>query len=272
MQDEDVDDTPGNEKRRSDAEDAAAKMAGAGLAATAGFFVAGPVGSIVAAVLTDPAIRMTNLIIEEIRGVRYAAAATLVQQAADRLGVEPQDVVSSAFTDPERAAMLSESLEAAIRTMSAQKIAALAHALAAGLLRDEARVDDERLIIRALTDLEEPHIRALFRFTGVPPRAGLRRSRMTLWTGDDQFSNASAEALINTLERNGLIARDTSKHDAELRRYSAAKLNNSMRKANPKLSGRYLDETAPRPEVEWRTTSFGVDCAEYLLGTSEQGG
>jgi hypothetical protein len=141
----------------------AAEAVGAALGTVRGWAMGGPAGAVAGAAATPYAVEVARRAFGEAIALRYQTMASFLAQTADRLEIPTGDVVSVAATSVERRALLADGLEASARTVSERKVAALAKAVANGLGSDRAHVDAEAMIVRALADLEEPHIKVLLR-------------------------------------------------------------------------------------------------------------
>ena len=97
----------------------------------------------------------------EIGRWRRTSAAMVLDEASRRLDRTPDELIDSASRSPESAQLLAETMLAAPHTMNEQKIHALARALGNGLRDDDARPDEEQLLVAALAEVEAPHIKAL---------------------------------------------------------------------------------------------------------------
>ena len=92
---------------------------------------------------------------------RYRHAAETLMYAADASSEPIEELVEKAISDERRHELLARALGVAQDTSLRDKRRALGRALAAGIAGDDARIDDELLFIRAIADLDEPHIRLL---------------------------------------------------------------------------------------------------------------
>ncbi len=156
--------------------------AGAGLAALMGYTVGGALGAVTGAMLTEPAIRAAAHARDEIGQARRMSGAALVAIAAHEKQTDPDDLIAEALSTREGTQLLAEALDAAMHTLDERKVAALAKAVANGLFRDAARVDAERLVVRALAELEAPHIKLLGRLPAHSRgRPALREPRTARW-------------------------------------------------------------------------------------------
>lgn len=90
------------------------------------------------------------------------AADTLID-AADAAGVPLAEFMDRAVSDDRRHELFARSLRIAQDTALRDKRRALGRALAAGVMGDGARIDEELLFMRAGDDLDETHIRLLGR-------------------------------------------------------------------------------------------------------------
>lgn len=136
------------------------------------------------------------------RRVEHAAETLLdAAEAAD----EPlADFMDKAVSDDRRHELFARTLTIAQDTALRNKRRALGRALAAGVMGDDARIDEELLFIRAVADIDEMHIRLLARMTipSQPPGWGAREI-----TEVDPGLADAVPSLFAVLELHGLIAR-----------------------------------------------------------------
>jgi hypothetical protein len=125
--------------------------------------------------------------------------------AADAADLPLGEFMDRAVSDDRRHELFARSMRTAQDTALRDKRRALGRALAAGVMGDDARIDEELLFIRAVDDLDEMHIRLL----------GSMRNQRTPWTGADIARadpglKAGIDALIGALELHGLIRQATA--------------------------------------------------------------
>jgi hypothetical protein len=155
---------------------------------------------------------------------------------------------------------------------------ALAEALANGLLDDLARVDESHLVIRALGDLDEPHIRLLGR---------IAHSQESLTIDDvaghlPGLSPAAAMTMVATLDRHALLMSDErARQESVGRAIKAAqgKVSADQMEAQRQAAmGGVAFRTSPldgpqrfvtRDEPAWVVTDFARLCWSYLADRDE---
>ena len=183
-------------------------------------------------------------------------------------------------------------ISAATRTAYDAKVRALGRALACGLADDQARIDEEQLIIAAIADMEAPHVSLLHLLvTRTPSRdasgivgAVYEAPTFTLpgtpdsraWRADYIASvrptlGPVLPALLGTLERHGLVKENDVVGDA---------LKRAANKA-PRIAGKYAagrrdpaaltasslgDMVQP---TSWSPTGFGERVLEYFRSAAE---
>ena len=100
-------------------------------------------------------------VVSVIRQRRFRHAAETVADAAQASDSSVEDLLSNAVSDDRRHELLSRVLSIAQDAALRDKRRALGRALAAGIVGDDARIDDELLFVRAIADVDEPHIKLL---------------------------------------------------------------------------------------------------------------
>jgi hypothetical protein len=170
----------------------AAALAGTDLGAAATMFQ-----PIVAAIMTAAVQRLGK------RRTEHAAETLL--DAAATAGLPLSDFMDLAVSDDRRHELFARSLRIAQDTALRDKRRALGRALAAGVMGDDARIDEELLFMRAVEDIDEMHIRLLARMAdssapGVRPGWSIS----SLIQADPGLADG-AHALLGTLELHGLI-------------------------------------------------------------------
>jgi hypothetical protein len=123
-----------------------------GLAAYVGHKTGGLVGAEIAAVV--PAY------VSGLFAIREQNLITVTEDATNLAGMDGADLVAWIEADDRHAAFLSHALEAVWSTLDRHNLRALSHVLADGF-QDDARIEVDRLVIKALRELEAPHIRVL---------------------------------------------------------------------------------------------------------------
>jgi hypothetical protein len=169
----------------------------------------------------EPALAVVlNRALQELGGIRSASAARMLDGAARRLDRAPDDMVDDALSQARHAQLLSEALQSAARTVNQQKLGALSRALANGLSHDEARLDEEELVLLALAEVETPHIKVLIQLgperrrsrttnTNLRSRTASGRGATTTFLADAcNMSEPAARAALSVLHRAGLAAED----------------------------------------------------------------
>lgn len=151
--------------------------------AGAGLVLQGPEAAIAGAVAGPYVLDLVHRSWDHIRQRSQQAAARMIGTASAELGQEPRQMLLTAVSTNSGTEILAEALRAAAGTLNEQKIVGLARALANGLANDQAALDHERLVIRALADIEEPHLAILARMTGdrMPPRRTPRQEAAAAW-------------------------------------------------------------------------------------------
>jgi hypothetical protein len=175
----------------------------AGAVAASGVAVADPVAGLVAAGLVPVAeAAVTRWRARQARNVEET-----LDVGATAAGVPVDDLLERLSNDPTRLVFLSEALTGAARSTYSNRIRALGRALATGALaEDTAEVDEERMWVDLIIQLEAPHVRALLHLDTAPVDMVERVTR-----GVAQAVGIEDEALAGTLlamlQRLGLIYR-----------------------------------------------------------------
>lgn len=201
-----------------------AAVAGAGLGAMLG----GPAGAMLGAGLEPALAVLLHRTARELGEIRSASAAQMLLGAAQRLGKLPDEMVADALGQPRQAQLLGEALQSAAQTLNMQKLRALSRALANGLRHDEARLDEEQLVLSALSEVDAPHIKVLVQLgpehrrsrtanTNLRTRTAPGRGRTVGFLADAcNMSQPACRAALSVLQRAGLAAPDET---ADLIRY-----------------------------------------------------
>jgi hypothetical protein len=134
---------------------------------------------------------------------RAEHAADTLMDAADAADVPLDEFFSRAVADDRRQELFTRTLIIAQDTALREKRRALGRALAAGVMGDDAQIDEELLFIKAVEDIDMMHIRLLDRIATAQPAEGWMAS--TIVAADRGLANG-IRALLGTLELHGLIA------------------------------------------------------------------
>lgn len=213
------------------------------MGAAVGAAVGGPVGGIIGAAATPPLVDLVGRAWDELRGRRERNVVAVVGGASGHTGLTPDDFIDVALNDANLSRLLHGALRAAAETLDRQKIEALARCLANGVT-DDARVDKEGLIIRALSDLDPVHIRVLAKLES----SAMTAERLTWFLrGDLSVRDALTEldvsgAVLAVLERHGLVT--------------------SAQRQRGGRGGVY--DRGPQFETEHLCSEFGRECLERL--------
>ena len=260
----------------------------AGVGAGLGVAVGGPSGAIAGAAIEPGLAILLHRVIQELSGLRSASAAQMLGGAARRLGQEPDDMVEDALSESRHAQLLGEAVQTAARTVNEQKLRTLSRALANGLSHDEARLDEEQLVLSALAEIDTPHIKLLIQLgperrrsrtisSNLRSRTAPGRGRTTVSLADAcNMSEPAARAALSVLQRAGLAAQDGT---ADIVRYDRlimeiqGELNKLIEIAlKPPKDGRISTSKRPRnlerpgspSRVGWVIMPFGSHCLAYL--------
>ena len=161
---------------------------------------AGPVGAAVAG-MTGP---FFPNIVDKLRWRRVRNATETVNHAAKAAGLDPEEFLDRAVSDDRRHELLARALIIAQDAALRAKRRGLGHSLAAGVMGDDAKINEEHLFMRAVADVDEWHIRLL----GVllRPSTGFGGWSVDQIKAADPGLAAGALALLGTLELHGLVA------------------------------------------------------------------
>ena len=139
---------------------------------------------------------------------RAEHAADTLMDAADAAGVPLGEFMDLAVSDDRRHELFARSMRIAQDTALRDKRRALGRALAAGVMGDDARIDEELLFMRAVDDLDEMHLRLLGRarlLSDSQVYAGLAGWTPSIIVQADPGLAAGIGALLGALELHGLI-------------------------------------------------------------------
>jgi hypothetical protein len=197
--DGDAEHPPTDDEVQADRELAAQVLAALVLA---GISALGPPAALAAIGLTPIAQSIAAKVATTLseRRVRHAAGTTLDAANAAELPID--EFLERAVSDDRRHELLARTLTIAQDTALHQKRRALGRALAAGVMGDEAKIDDELLFVRAIADIDEMHIRLLARLaTGI----SLPGWTVATITQADRGLADVLPSLLGTLELHGLV-------------------------------------------------------------------
>lgn len=147
-----------------------------------------------------------TVIFDFIRDASANRAHEVVDRVVDIVGM--QRLADRLAVDEEVSIIFVVAVEAAMRTALESKRELMAK-VAANAVLDQARIDESRLVIDALRDLDGPHIRALARLAD----ADAARSPATSEGGTGDFSKAVGaehDAVLAGLLRHGLVLQNTT--------------------------------------------------------------
>lgn len=256
------------------------------IAAVVGAGVGGVPGALVAVALEPVFIELAARSWDELSDLRRKSAGLMIQTASHQIGGAPSAVTDAAFATTGKSQLFAEALQAAAFTADQSKIKALGRALANGLAGDEARVDEERLIVAGLSGLEEPHIRVLLNLPRRRPRptstptssargsSGRRGARLSAVAERAGLSSEGTINVIAELIRTGMAGQDgygsERRHDRLILELQAeiAKLQwiveNPGKKPPSNRRPRALKKPGAPIEAGFERTTFGDRCLEYL--------
>jgi hypothetical protein len=180
--------------------DLAIQLATAALTGTAS--LAGAVPGAPAAMFAPLATAIMTAAVQRLGRRRTEHAADTLMDAADAAGLPLGEFMDAAGSDDRRHELFARSMRIAQDTALRDKRRALGHALAAGVMGDDARIDEEMLFMRAIDDLDEMHIRLLGRMDSLPSPPKWTPSSIV---SADPGLAAGVGALLGALELHGMI-------------------------------------------------------------------
>jgi hypothetical protein len=167
----------------------AAGPAGAAIATFAGTFVPG--------------------FLDKLRARRVRNATETALYAVDAAGLTPEEFLDRAVSDDRRHELLARALTIAQDAALAKKRKVLGYSLAAGVMGDDAKIDEETLFMRAVGDIDESHIRLLGLLLNPPPQGFGGWTADEIRVADPGLAEAML-ALLGTLGLHGLVATEIS--------------------------------------------------------------
>ncbi|MGH3482130.1 MAG: hypothetical protein ACRDPQ_02730 [Nocardioidaceae bacterium] len=245
------------------------------MAASIGAAIGGPPGAIIGAAVAPGMTEVARRVGGEFARHRDRSAAGVVDAAATDMGVNAEGIDAKIQSTPGGLELAGEAVWAGWQTLNEQKVRALGRALANGLRDDGARIDQERLIIAALADLEAPHIKLL----DYMARQGSEGFFFTIdhWAHGSRQSRSAIVVLMAALHRHGLVGSNEAMQNEESDEWLGEVVDKEVQRIDTALyalvEGHPLPASATRPlehrrqpdlTIKWRVTEFGVTCAQYL--------
>ncbi|WP_148576221.1 hypothetical protein [Nocardioides caldifontis] len=244
------------------------RAAASAVPAALGASIGGVPGAVVGAVASEYIVRVAEKAWGELRAARQQSVTQMLVAAAEDLDQAPEELVDYAFVLDGGPDLLNDALLAASDSINQRKVRALGRALANGLRDDGALIDENRLLVFALAQLEEPHIKLLAIVEPSPQwtdlKAIIERVEHSL-------------AILPVLERAGLIENNDDDYlqvvgefYAELSKYQFAK---EVAERYGSIEGEPVpSEPSDDPMTYfasgYQRTQFGSRCLEYLEAES----
>lgn len=133
---------------------------------------------------------------------RAENAAETIIHAASEASAPVGEFVHKAVDDERRHELFARTMVIAQDTALRDKRRALGRALAAGVMGDEAKIDEELLFLRAVADIDEMHIRLLSRLVSQPRVLGWTVPELT---HADPGLFGAVSRLLTTLDQHELV-------------------------------------------------------------------
>ncbi|MFD7026129.1 hypothetical protein [Promicromonospora sukumoe] len=273
-----------------DTKDVVTKAAAASLGALAGSAVAGPAGGMLGAAAGPMLEPIMRRVWDELASDSRTSAEQVLVEASSYSNKRPDELAESIRQNEERRLLGGLAFAAGSRTRNKDKIRGLGRALADGVLADDdARLDETHLILRAMDDLEAPHITVLdFLVNFYPgkvwqgeqteppmrieddPSAGDRSDSRSRWKVLElEFARpgfrGSVQSLLGTLQRHGLAVSEQNIGNV-LKRYqddaSKAALLSLDRTAPATGAARFRTRDV---EPRWSATVLGAHVLDYII-------
>jgi hypothetical protein len=131
-------------------------------------------------------------------------ASEVVNGALEVSGLSPEDLLGRVRQDEQLSVLFAMTVDAAQRSYTGEKVRALAMALGAAL-DDSAMIDEEQLIVAALSQLEAVHVRALRTLVDVEEQEGEPPESVIQALGSMQVGEDAAHALVGVLVSCGAV-------------------------------------------------------------------
>jgi hypothetical protein len=177
------------------------------MGALIGLALGGPFGAVVGAALTPPMERLVKKSLAEFT----RRGEVMAEAAAAASGLSEDEVTEVLVDDVELQPLLINIMDAAARTNNTQTLRAFGALLGEAVSTRPRRLDEQQLIVSALRDLGDPHVRVLEILEKLP----VPESPTMGWTADlvvaaaTDLTAGGAEAALSGLVRHGLV-RSTS--------------------------------------------------------------
>jgi hypothetical protein len=212
------------------------------------------------------------------------SAGHVLDLTADNLDRTIDQVVERLLGSDELLQMTVEALQAASFTTYEQKLIGLARALAQAVrgVEDGARVDEERLIILTLADLDQPHIKLLYAMSVMLSHGDEGNAPWPFTIRELQqrqkHLGRPVRALLAPMEARGCVAREQIDLEAAFDEFERRPPI-----VNPSGGTRYGGKRHEpiRQDARWKITPHGQEVLSYLnevdlreehldLGTGDQ--
>lgn len=162
-----------------------------------------------AATALGPALEgMVTHVVDRLSRRRVGHAAETLADAAEAAGDPVEQLTLKAIANERREELFIRTITIAQDTALRDKRRALGRALAAGIAGDDAKVDQELLFVRAIADIDTPHIRllAVMASETISPRSDFPGG----WSLDAMAERSpglgeAVPALVLTLQSHGLV-------------------------------------------------------------------
>lgn len=227
---------------------------------------------------------------DELASDSQASAGQVLVEASSYSNKAPDEFAEIIRQDEERRLLGGIAFAAGSRTRNRDKIRGLGRALADGVLADDdARLDETHLILRAMDDLEAPHITVLdFLVNYYPgtvrqgeqthpprrvkddPRTHERADTHSRWKVYElEFARpgfrGSAQSLLGTLQRHGLAVSEQDVRGV-LERYQRDARTAALLSLNRTGPGPGEAKFSTRDLVtHWSATALGAHVLDYIL-------
>lgn len=180
---------------------------------TAGAGLLGPDIGAVATAASPALAALFSRVLHPLGEHRIRHAAEVIEDAADAAGGPVEQLIEKALADERREELFARTLTIGQDTALREKRRALGRALAAGIAGDDAKIDEELLFIRAVADIDTPHIRLLAMLANERILPGVESgsvffgawSLATMAARDPGLGEA-IPVLLATLESHGLVS------------------------------------------------------------------
>jgi hypothetical protein len=167
-----------------------------------------------AATALTPAMEVVAaLVLRTLSQRRTRHAAEALEYGVDAADEPLEEFAEKAVADERRQELLARTLVIAQDTALRDKRRALGRALAAGIGGDDAKIDEELLFVRAVADIDTPHIRLLSLIASelVLPGSDSGSVFHSGWSiatmmARDPGLGEAIPALLSTLELHGLVS------------------------------------------------------------------